>query len=151
MRKITFYCDRCGKMVDGLKYQLAVYWTSEEDLNLDPWELETGADLCRDCYKEIDDMVAFMVKNPTIHFDGGKQIVAEPEKPKRTPKKKDLDLGRMAALRNAGWSYEKIAEDLRCSAQTVANRMDEAQAFLRRQNLATDLEEALENDIQEDE
>ena len=146
MRKTTFYCDRCGKQSADIIQLGHRRIDTENGYELDH---EWAAELCPACFREIDDMVAFMVKNPTIHFDGGKQIEAEPEKSKRTPKKKDLDLGRMAALRNAGWSYEKIAEDLRCSAQTVANRMEEAQAFLRRQNLATDLEEALENDIQE--
>lgn len=143
MRKITFYCDRCGKMVDGLKYQLAVYWTSEEDLNLDPWELETGADLCRDCYKEIDNMVAFMVKNPTIHFDGGKQIV--PKDPKKQNNRTKLDIGKIGALLRAGWSMAKIADKMGVSAQTIANHKEEALALLAKQDLA----EALENDIQE--
>ena len=143
MRKITFYCDRCGKMVDGLKYQLAVYWTSEEDLNLDPWELETGADLCRDCYKEIDDMVAFMVENPTIHFDGGKQIV--PKDPKKQNNRAKLDIGKIGALLRAGWSMSKIADEMGVSAQTIANHKEEALALLAKQDLA----EAIENDIQE--
>ena len=143
MRKITFYCDRCGKMVDGLKYQLAVYWTSEEDLNLDPWELETGADLCRDCYKEIDDMVAFMVENPTIHFDGGKQIV--PKDPKKQNNRAKLDIGKIGALLRAGWSMAKIADEMGVSAQTIANHKEEALALLAKQDLA----EAIENDIQE--
>lgn len=146
MRKVTFYCDRCGKMIEGIIPQIGTRFLDSDGNEEDH---EYGAELCRDCFNEIDDMVAFMVKNPTIHFAGGKPIEAEPEKPKRATKKKTLDLGKMAALRNAGWSYRKIADELGCSAQTVANRMEEAQAFLRRQNLATDLEEALENDIQE--
>ena len=147
MRKITIFCDRCGKQIRLVSKLLTTFSYNVDNME-DPEAVDDGAELCIDCFNEIDDMVAFMVKNPTIHFDGGKQIGSEPEKSKRT-KKKDLDLGRMAALRNAGWSLEKIADELRCSAQTVANRMEEAQAFLRRQNLATDLEEALENDIQE--
>ena len=151
MRKITIYCDRCGKQVETTAMMLHTF-TYKLPETEDAEDVEEGAELCEDCYKEIDDMIAFMVKNPTVHFDGGKQIGTEPDKPK--PKhgghnKKPLDLGRMAALRNAGWSYDKIAEDLRCSAQTVANRMEEAQAFLAKQNVKEDLAEALENDIQE--
>lgn len=154
MRKVNYYCDKCGKLITGPKFQLATYWTDLEDPNEFEWDVDKGADLCEDCNKECDDMVAWFIQHRDYH------IGAPAEKPEPAPKrqnikhgtggkKKDLDLGRMAALRNAGWSYEKIADDLRCSAQTVANRMEEAQAFLRRQNLATDLEEALENDIQE--
>lgn len=156
MRKLTFYCDKCGKQIAGPKHQLGAFWTDVEEPSDDDWELNVGADLCEDCFKECNEMLEWFVKNPQHHFTC--PAAEEAPKPKKTymkhgtgtkSRKKDLDLGRMAALRNAGWSYEKIADDLGCSAQTVANRMEEAQAFLRRQNLATDLEEALKNDIQE--
>lgn len=32
-----------------------------------------------------------------------------------------LETGKMTALRNAGWSYEKIADEMGCSAGTVWN------------------------------
>lgn len=147
MRKVTIFCDRCGKQI-GLVSKLLTTFSYNVDNTEDPEDVEDGAELCIDCYNEIDNMVAFMVKNPTIHFDGGKQIGEE--KPKRTPKKKDLDLGKMAALRNAGWSYRKIADELGCSDVTVSARMEEAQEFLRKQNMKEDLTQALENDIQED-
>ena len=146
MRKVTIFCDRCGKQI-RLVSKLLTTFSYNVDNTEDPEDVEDGAELCIDCYNEIDNMVAFMVKNPTIHFDGGKQIGEE--KPKRIPKKKDLDLGKMAALRNAGWSYRKIADELGCSDVTVSARMEEAQEFLRKQNMKEDLGEALENDIQE--
>lgn len=37
------------------------------------------------------------------------------------PRKALLDTGKMTALRNAGWSYEKIADEMGCSAGTVWN------------------------------
>ena len=153
MRKITFYCDRCGKQIPdkSIMHQLMTKLVDVLDVCMSGYaeeeEEEEGAELCTACFREIDDMVAFMVKNPTIHFDGGKQIGEE--KPKRTPKKKDLDLGKMAALRNAGWSYRKIADELGCSDVTVSARMEEAQEFLRKQNMKEDLGEALENGLQE--
>lgn len=107
MRKITFYCDRCGKLIEKEVNLLGVWFLDTNGIETDK---ENGAELCSDCYNEIDEMIAWMVLNPTIHFDGGKQIGEK--KPKRTPKKKDLDLGKMAALRNAGWSYRKIADEL---------------------------------------
>lgn len=45
-----------------------------------------------------------------------------PEKEK--PKKK-LDDGKMLALRRAGWSYEKIADEMGCATQTVINHIKE--------------------------
>lgn len=145
MRKITYYCDRCGKLIEQEVHQIGARFLDSEGLEMDH---EYGAELCPACFREIDDMVAFMVKNPTIHFDGGKQI--EQEKPKKTHvgdrKSLKLDLGKMAALRNAGWSYDKIAQEMHCSPQTVSNHMDEAQAFLKNKE---SFEQMLGNDIQE--
>lgn len=143
MRKITFYCDRCGKEIPELVLNLG---TRELDVTSgDDYECqrEWSAELCKDCYEEIDDMVAFMVKNPTIHFDGGKQIV--PKDPKKQNNRTKLDIGKIGALLRAGWSMAKIADEMGVSAQTIANHKEEALAFLAKEDLA----EALENDIQE--
>lgn len=49
-------------------------------------------------------------------------------KPKqvRGPYKKVLDVGKMRALRNANWSYAKIADEMRCSESTVYKKLKEA-------------------------
>lgn len=50
---------------------------------------------------------------------------AKPTPPPKSPagqgRKRKLDTGKMKALRNAGWSYEKIADEMGCSAGTVWN------------------------------
>ena len=50
---------------------------------------------------------------------------AKPTPPPKLPagqgRKRKLDTGKMMALRNAGWSYEKIADEMGCSAGTVWN------------------------------
>lgn len=149
MRKITFYCDRCGKMIPdkSIMHQLMTKLVDVLDVCTSGFaeeeEEEEGAELCADCYKEIDGMVAFMVENPTIHFDGGKQIV--PKDPKKQNNRKKLDIGKIGALLRAGWSMAKIADEMGVSAQTIANHKEEALALLAKQDLA----EELENDIQE--
>lgn len=54
--------------------------------------------------------------------------VVETPAPKKEPAKKpkprkEFDVGKARALRNAKWSYEKIGEELHCSAQTVINHL----------------------------
>lgn len=44
-----------------------------------------------------------------------------PKSPAGQGRKRKLDTGKMTALRNAGWSYEKIADEMGCSAGTVWN------------------------------
>lgn len=53
-----------------------------------------------------------------------------PEKPKPAPKKaakpagKKVDWSKAAALRNAGWSFEKIGEELGVSGVTVSAHLN---------------------------
>lgn len=59
------------------------------------------------------------------------EVEAAPVKPKQVrnrPKhyKKELDVGKMRALRQAGWTLTKIADEMRCAPQTVANKLKEA-------------------------
>lgn len=44
--------------------------------------------------------------------------------PKTGARRKDLDDGKIRALRKAGWTLEKIADEMGCSIQTVANRLN---------------------------
>lgn len=39
-------------------------------------------------------------------------------------RRKALDDGKIRALRKAGWTLEKIADEMGCSPQTVKNRLD---------------------------
>ena len=50
---------------------------------------------------------------------------AKPKQIRNRPKhyKKELDVGKMRALRDAGWSYGKIADELRCAESTVYNKL----------------------------
>ena len=41
-----------------------------------------------------------------------------------TPIKSKLDDGKIKALREAGWSLEKIADEMGCTPQTVANHLN---------------------------
>ena len=57
--------------------------------------------------------------------DKATETEVKPAKPKqvRGPYKKVLDVGKMQALRDAGWSYEKIADEMRCGASTVYKKL----------------------------
>ena len=51
-------------------------------------------------------------------------------KPKTEPKKSGpagIDHGKLIALHKAGWSIEKIADELGCSSQTVLNHIKQEQ------------------------
>lgn len=42
---------------------------------------------------------------------------------KKQTTKVQLDMGKVKALRKAGWTLEKIADEMGCSAQTIANKL----------------------------
>lgn len=46
---------------------------------------------------------------------------------KRKAARKEIDWGKVRALRDAGWSYEKIAEEMRVSVVTLYNRRKEGE------------------------
>lgn len=56
-------------------------------------------------------------------------MTAEPKKvqKKEPTNKKDIDLGKVKALRKAGCTLEKIADEMGCSAQTIANKLKGAE------------------------
>lgn len=60
-------------------------------------------DLCESCMKDF------------------RQVVKEWLEQEKEERK--LDVGKMKALRDAGWTLKAIAEEVRCAPQTVANHL----------------------------
>lgn len=63
---------------------------------------------------------------PILFEEEGKTSQAEKQATKTSNKKQakkqaGLDTGKITALRNAGWSLQKIADEMGCCAQTVAD------------------------------
>lgn len=106
MRKVTFYCDRCGEQISGKIYRLATYFGDPDD-DESEWLVAYGAELCEKCYKTVDNSVATAIKNTAPKKKSGKEI----------------DMGKVRALRNAGWSCEKIGEEFGVSGQTIINHL----------------------------
>lgn len=56
-------------------------------------------------------------------------VPKEEPKPKKAPDpkkqgaKKPLDMAKVRALRKAGWTFDKIADEMGVSPQTIANRL----------------------------
>lgn len=71
MQKITYYCDRCGKRIDKEVCILGVRYADLESEERTDSEIRYGAELCFDCYHEINEMTAYLIDTPAFHFDGG--------------------------------------------------------------------------------
>lgn len=134
MRKVLFYCDRRGIEITGMINQLATI--NFDSASPDLTEVNYGADLCDDCYKTVDDAILSEIQV-------GKQLrqisaarerkLTQKDGPKVTKRmspgtKKPLDMGKVHALRNAGWSWDKIGEEFGVSGVTVAKRVSEEES-----------------------
>lgn len=49
-------------------------------------------------------------------------------KPKQKTKKKEVDVGKIKALSKAGWSVEKIADEMRIGKSTIYKKLKESAA-----------------------
>lgn len=117
MKKTTICCDRCGKEITtGKVYQLATFISDPGkswDLG-DEVDTESGADLCEECYQAIDDAVAAAMRPEKKEKPGRKAGI-----------KTVLDMGKVHALKDAGWSADKIGLEFGVSGQTILNRLKE--------------------------
>lgn len=69
---------------------------------------------------------------PTEMAELAKLLTAQVEKPKAAPKaapkpKKELDIGKVKALRKAGWTLEKIADEMGVSSPTISKSLKEVE------------------------
>ena len=56
-----------------------------------------------------------------------KTVLKAQKAQRKSTTKKELDIGKMKALRKAGWSFQKIADEMGvASAQTIANHLKNA-------------------------
>jgi len=116
-------CDICGTEIKAKETysKLSIATIGSEDKAL-AYEVLKDIDICDEC-----------VRTGALHArlkHGFKHTVSiepapEADKPRRGGRQKiPFDIGKALALRKAGWTLEKIADELRCSPQTVANNLN---------------------------
>lgn len=143
MREVIFKCDRCGKTIDKPIRIEAWYMDKTGSLSGKAYifngEETNELDLCEDCAKALNDLVYPSEPEETEETEETEEE-EEPFIPKELtdrlkkklvnarPGKKNLDIGKIKALRDAGWSLKKIAEEMGvASPQTIANHLKEVE------------------------
>lgn len=122
MKKVVYFCDKCGKEISAgsTGYQIV---TKVFDHNGEISDELEGAELCEECYLELDELIAkFMTHIRPV------EAAAEPKEKKTRKKRVELDLGKIGALWKAGWSIRKIAEEMKVSEPTIKARLEEMEA-----------------------
>lgn len=148
---VRIICDRCGKEIPAAGRAGFLSWNFRDGYRgglMQANALE-GMDYCETCMKTIFDFIISGPKDPDgsegssaegpdaaeTADPGEKEGVCGkpagssiPEKKTgmcrekaRMPRKNSIDMGKVMALRNARWSYGKIADEMGMSKQSVCN------------------------------
>lgn len=113
MKKTMYICDSCGKEITSEEWYSVFYGQTNSESNVTKTQT-LFEDICDDCMENLKAMFQSgnLVKKMPVQSKG---------KPQAEPKKRQpFDEGKARALRNAGWSLEKIAEEMKCTPSTVS-------------------------------
>lgn len=129
---IKILCDRCGKEIKEHGEDIGYIIMG---VNVNPMkgvvlmqgdELNIDSHYCPDCMNEIKAFIknhknmGFLSVNPPKSVSESHEIVSEPEETKKKGRKR-IDIGKIMAIKNAGWSNVKIADEMGMNPQAVAN------------------------------
>lgn len=112
MKKTIYMCDCCGKTIEAPDWFTVFYGITSSESNVTKTE-KLFDDICSNCMNNLRDI---------LHSG---ELIRKPVAPQKAApaKRQPFDEGKARALRNAGWSLEKIADEMKCSPQTVANHL----------------------------
>ena len=119
------------KLVQGLKDDIPFFMSIDDDMNMISadmaimiWE-KLSEDIPNTLHPKAEPKPA-PKKEPVPKKEAQKVEPVKlkaPKESKPAPNKKKLDDGKMLALRKAGWTYAKIADEMGCAEQTVINHI----------------------------
>lgn len=130
MKQITYKCDICG--CEGEDGFYRAYISEMGETNPETYELNkelSDTHWCNDCISTVVDV---------INSIGCAEPEPEPEPEEKKVPRQNIDMGKVVALRNAGWSFKAIAEEIGSSQATVCKRfnrlLDEATSLINADN-----------------
>ena len=118
---IKIICDRCGGEIKSNPVRIVPSVTKEDGISFG----YEGWDITRDyCEKCVESILKFMngVHNAVDQEKNDNKIEQNKErKRKYKTKRTHLDLGKIIALKNAGWSNSKIADEIGTTSASIAS------------------------------
>jgi hypothetical protein len=116
MKQIKYFCDKCKKEIEGAPIKINPRWHTPESAGKQfVYDNSDEKDFCVECSDEIYE---FMMKPPKH-----KKVIEESKEEKVKGAAKNIDIGKVQALRNAGWTLEKIADEVGVSVSTIYNML----------------------------
>lgn len=107
------------QFLQGMGDPSGLYVAIDEDFN--SIKAETAVDIWEKLNEEIPE-----AKKPVLNWEIPEEKKIEKkktEKAEKTVSVKVIDDGKIRALKNAGWSVPKIADEMRCSEVTIYNHL----------------------------
>ena len=148
---IKIICDRCNKEIsDGNIGYIATNWRSAEDGSLLGDNPHEAKHFCSSCMKEFEEFVIKSSENVIKSSENvikssenviktaenvsetaesvSKEVESVPDAEEQAPeqeeskgKRRQIDVGKIMALKNAGWKNKDIADEMHMEPQAVAN------------------------------
>lgn len=113
MVKQIYFCDSCGGEIKDNFYRMEVKQATKDGQTIE--EVVTY-DLCIGCFQKWTEQFQKRV-------DDESQIMADEARAKL--KRKEIDAGKINALRRAGWQVQTIASEMGISIPTVKKYLKE--------------------------
>ena len=112
MKKITYFCDSCGSEIVNFPVRISIEYMDRitQDFLVEKEEefmqQLLNKEYCLECAK-----AAFDALRPLRKKEAKKEPKEEPKKEVK-PRRVSYDHGKIKALRDAGWSWEKIKDEI---------------------------------------
>lgn len=122
-----YKCDICGAEIQGSRISVLICNLDERG-NITN-SRSVGIDACPGCADELANRIVLAqpCEVKEAEEDEPEEKTEEKTEEKKVEKKKlDFDLGKAISLRRGGWTLSKIADEMKCSPQTVANYLERA-------------------------
>ena len=95
------------KLMQGLKNDIPFFMSIDDDMNMIP------ADVAITIWEKLSEDISVRREPEPEKLQERKDNIQKPKA--KTGQKKSLDIGKIHALRRAGWSYAKIADEMGCA------------------------------------
>lgn len=133
---IKIVCNRCGKDITGNTGYIAWIFKDRSSGNIVNENIFTGYDYCEECMEKIREFITH--EETILHHQTAAVIAAAPPDAETDPttsipeaagqdkdnkkgkRNSQIDLGKVNALRKAGWSIGKIAEEMAVDPDEIA-------------------------------
>lgn len=131
-----YKCDICGAEIQGSRISVLICDLDERGTLT--YSRSAGIDACPGCADKLAERI--VLARPCEAVKAAEEDEPEEkteEKPKKKVEKKklDFDLGKAVSLRRGGWPLAKIADEMGCSPQTVANYLERAGVIKKKENV----------------